>query len=107
MSLLSSDLFRNVTQSITLESKYNSKYKNFTLDIKAKHIFANIIVLKSETYSILKPSLPSRNWTTSKVYLLSNPLKHTYFKIKITFFGVWHNKNLSIFFEVLESQVSS
>ena len=44
----------------------------------------------------------------SKVYLSSsNPLKRSYFKIKITFFDVWHNKNLWTFFEVLESQVSS
>ena len=37
------------------------------------------IVLKNETLSILTASLSS-----------SNPLKHTYFKIKITFFDAWH-----------------
>ena len=86
---------------------------NFTLDIikKVRHFCQSSkksIVLKSERYSIFTPSLSSRNWTISKVYLSSsNPLTHTYFKIKIRFFHVWHGENSWIFFEVLESQVSS
>ena len=63
--------------------------------------------MKSETYSILTPSLSLRNRTVSKVYLSSsNPLKHTYLKIKVAF-DVWHNENSWFFWRVLESQHSS
>ena len=86
---------------------------NFTLDIKVKHNFANMKSFwkAKHTLIILTPSLSSRNWTMSKVYLSSsNPLKHTHFKTKITIFNVWHNQNswfFFFFFEVLELQVSS
>ena len=64
--------------------------------------------MKNETYSILTPSLSSRNLTMSKVYLWSsNILKHTNFKIKITFFDGWHIEFSWFFLEVSELQVLS
>ena len=58
-SYLNSVLFRNVTHNNALQSNYNSQ---FYTSIKVKHNFANIkFFLKSETYSILALSLPSRS----------------------------------------------